>query len=689
MKILHLSPYSPIPPIFGGALRVYHILRGLAKRHEVTFVTFGSKADLEELKVNFGNIVKEIRVVEPNPAVHEHKWLGLLRAFGKRESYFFQYTASTAMQVTLDQLFQANHFDATVIEFPHMGNFRFPVNMLTVLDEHNVEYKNFFRMYKGIRSPARKLLYYREHHETYREEINVCRRVSAILTTSQDDMKVLDEQVPGKTKFVIPNGVDVSYFVPSDNETEPYSMIFTGTMDYVPNQDGMLYFLDQIFPLIKSKQPKAKIYIVGKNPPESLKRRSSSDIIITGYVDDVRPYTEKASVYVVPLRMGSGTRLKILEGLAMKKPIVTTSIGCEGIDVTNGKDVVIADNPSLFADEVVNLFTDKSKSAALGASGYKLVTNRYNWEAIASSMDEVLTNLVRDRDTTGVSGTEPLFVKGESQKSKIGKQTDGQAVKVLMYHRVVGDREHFNDYLWNISQSQFRKQLSLLKKWGYSFIDFKDYLLSQEGKINLPKKSVILTFDDGYNGVYKYALPTIKEFGAKATAFVLGDRSIKTNYWDEPTGFTGAPLLEDEKVLELAESGFEIGSHSLTHPNLTHVDKGKAWEEIARSKDSLESLLKSPVVSFAYPFGASNVEVQNMVREAGYHYGCGVYSGPPKLGQNKYNIRRISVMTGTNIFDFALKILTPYEYYQWLRWETSSKLNKSRFTVARKRISGE
>jgi len=195
--------------------------------------------------------------------------------------------------------------------------------------------------------------------------------------------------------------------------------------------------------------------------------------------------------------------------------------------------------------------------------------------------------------------------------------------------------------------------------------------------MDLPDRPVILTFDDGFDGVHDRALPIIKEFNGKATAFVLGDRSVKTNFWDEREGFPGAALMDSEKVLELAESGFEIGSHSMTHPDLTKVDSEKAWDEIVRSKEALESLVKAPLISFAYPFGACNPVLEDMVRKAGYLYGCGVYSGPPKLGQNPFNIRRIPIMSGTNLFDFALKILTPFEYYLWFRWETHMRLTKS------------
>ncbi len=683
MKILHVTPYSPVPPTFGAALRMYHILRGLAQLHEVTFVTFGTKKDLEGLRSAFGDSLDSIHVVPPNFLARRHPWLRLLAAFRRSESFYTQYTNGTEMQAVLDRLYENSHYDFTIVEFPHMGKFKFGADTISILDEHNVEYSNFERMYKNIHSPARKLLYFREHKKTYQEELKACKSVDAIFTTSINDSQILDREVPRKPKYVIPNGVDTGYFVPSKAEPEPYSMVFTGTMDYVPNQDGVLYFLDEIFPLIKQVLPQSKVYIVGKNPPKAITRRANVDTIVTGFVEDVRPYTWKASVYVVPLRMGSGTRLKILEGLAMKKPIVSTSIGCEGIEVRNGTDLVVADSPAKFAAEVVDLFLNRVRAISLGENGYELVKSRYDWSAVVSKMDDALTSLYKkkygnDRDIGSIQMKESHSIPEHHAQAQYEEQ---HTVKVLMYHRVVNDETHIDQYSWNVTVSQLRRHLELLGKWGYTCINFEDYALFQRGKLNLPKKPVIMTFDDGYDEMHRNALPIMKEFGARATAFILGDRSIKSNTWDVESGFEGATLMDDDQILEMKDAGFEIGSHSMTHPDLTRLSERRARKEIFQSKEILEDLLDSPVISFAYPFGSANSLMERLVKEAGYDYGCGVYSGPPRFAHDKYDIRRIPITRKTNAVDFALKILTPYEYYEWIRWETGRMIRGSKVTV--------
>ncbi len=678
MKILHLAPYSPVPPVFGGALRIYHLLKGLSQRHDVTFVTFGTEEDLELITRSFGDTVHDICVVPPNQFARNHSWWRMLRALGRSESLYSQFTSSSAMQDAIDLLCRENRFDVTLLEFPHMGKFDLPGNTVRVLDEHNVEYENFERMYRNVRSPARKLLYFRECRLTFREEMRVCRGADAILATSLHDTRILDRNIPDIPKFVVPNGVDLDYFAPSGDEVEPYSMVFTGTLDYLPNQDAMLHFLHHIFPLIREAQPRAKVHIVGKNPPRWLRRLASDCVNVTGYVDDVRPYTAKAAVYIVPLRMGSGTRLKILEGMAMEKAIVSTTIGCEGIDVSPGSDILIADDPASFANEVLGLFADGERARRLGAHGRDLVRRRYDWGIVISSLETVLASLMKQRAASVSHRTVVALPDRQTAPGRAAAPRKLPPIKVLMYHRIVEDSLLLHAYSWCVMQSQFRRQLLFLKRWGFTAINFEDLAGFRQGTRPLPRRPVILTFDDGYDGVFHHALPVMRESQARGTAFVLGDRTIRTNQWDEPAGFEGASLMDNEKILELRQSGFEIGSHSMSHPDLTRVKISRAWDEIVRSKDAIEELVGTPVISFAYPFGASSRDVEELVMKAGYLFGCGVYSGPPKFSLDDYNIRRIPVTKNTNIFDFAMKILTPYEYYQWLRWEAGEFLHTHR-----------
>jgi polysaccharide biosynthesis protein PslH len=395
MKILHLMPYSPVPPNFGGALRTYNILKNIITHHEVTLLLFGTAEDEKNLRREFGHGIKNIHII-PEPWQRTYKRLAQLYSTFHPHSFFHMLAVNSEMQNKLTQLLSSNDFDIVQTEFSHLGSYNLPTNAVKILDAHNVEYDNFRRMSVNDIRPIRKFHYYLEYKKLFKEEIEGLRKQDALFVTSERDKKVFEKDLPGLTKFVVPNGVDSNFFAASTESPEPFSLVFTGMMAYVPNYDGVLYFLDEIFPRILEKIPDAKIYIVGNRPPAYLTARSSNNVIITGYVDDVRPYIRRSSVYVVPLRMGSGTRLKIGEALSMRVPIVTTSIGCEGIDIRSGESAIIADDPASFADGVISLLMDPDRRKKLTNNGFELMKTNYEWSVIGKkvlSYYDLLVNL--------------------------------------------------------------------------------------------------------------------------------------------------------------------------------------------------------------------------------------------------------------------------------------------------------
>ena len=191
---------------------------------------------------------------------------------------------------------------------------------------------------------------------------------------------------------VVPNGVDTQFFSIKGGEHETQdSMVFTGSMDWRPNQDAILYFSREVWPLIKGNRPNASLWIVGRKPSAQIRAliKTNTSIHVTGMVDDVRPYIERASVYIVPLRIGGGSRLKILEALAMQKAVVSTSIGAEGLRVTDGHDIVLADNPLDLAESIIALFDDAGRRRELGKAGRSLVIDKYDWSLVAQKQQHV------------------------------------------------------------------------------------------------------------------------------------------------------------------------------------------------------------------------------------------------------------------------------------------------------------
>lgn len=395
MKILHLFPYLPSPPTFGGALRVYHILKHLSQNHEVTVGGFCENGDMKLFKEDFPNVKGQFFVKRKRV---EFRRLMQLYSIFSSHSYWYNWGQSSKLESKIRALTDKEDFDIILGEFASMGHFDLETDAIRIMDAHNIEYDNFRRMSTLDWSGIRKMFYTREYKKCYAEEVKAFKRHDAIFATSKRDGAIIKKDAPEIPQFVIPNGVDTNFFSPSGTEPEPFSMVFTGAMSYVPNHDGMFYFLDEIFPIIQKVIPEAKIYIVGSNPPATLQKYQSNAVTVTGFVDDVRPFVDQASVFVVPLKMGSGTRLKVVEALSMQKPVVSTSIGCEGIEVKDGEHLMIRDEPATFAEAVLRLFKDSKARNNLVKNGYQLVKNKYDWEVIGNSINEAFQELKSNKN---------------------------------------------------------------------------------------------------------------------------------------------------------------------------------------------------------------------------------------------------------------------------------------------------
>lgn len=386
-------PFSPVPPDFGGALRVFHLVRQVAKRHQVTVLTYGTAEDAGRIRAELG--VADVHVVPPTWAAANRR-LGQLWSTFTPHSFFQLSVASQAFQAALDRCLAETQFDVVQTEFSHLGPFELNTRALKVLDTHNVEYDNFRRMFETTAWGLKKLHYLLEYRKMKGDELAWLRAHDVVLTTSERDKQLFAKDVAVPLE-VVPNGVDSAYFAPQPGTAiEPWSMVFTGMMAYVPNHDGISWFLDEVMPRIVEKQPLAKLYVVGKSPPPHITGRASERVVVTGTVPDVRPYVNRASLYVVPLRMGGGTRLKIAESLAAGKPMITTRVGCEGIDVADGEHCLMADEPQAFADAVLSLWASPQRGEALAKAGQALVTKHYDWNVIGDRLEAIYqSSLVR------------------------------------------------------------------------------------------------------------------------------------------------------------------------------------------------------------------------------------------------------------------------------------------------------
>jgi glycosyltransferase involved in cell wall biosynthesis len=252
-------------------------------------------------------------------------------------------------------------------------------------------------MYKKTKNVFVKLMSRLAYTFGKPEEIELCKKFDAIIATTGRDYEVFRKDLPTQKMFVIQNGVDPAFLEFNRQEPEPKTMVFTGKMSFYPNNHGIIYFLEQVFPRVQQQEPSARFYVVGLNPSKELLRRASENVVVTGFVEDVRPYMARAEVYIIPLLIGGGIRGKALEAMAMKKPIVSTSIGCEGINLKHGESALFADTPEAFAAAVLRLFSDRALRVKLGQKAHENVVSGYNWKAKGEELDRVYQAVVSQR----------------------------------------------------------------------------------------------------------------------------------------------------------------------------------------------------------------------------------------------------------------------------------------------------
>ena len=264
------------------------------------------------------------------------------------------------------------------------------------LFEHNVEHLIWKRLSTLEAATWRRLLLEIEWRKLRRREAAACAGSDLTIAVSERDRHRLAELASGARIAAIPTGVDTTYFAPDGSTPLPTRLVFTGSMDWHPNEDAVLFFVEEILPRIKCDVPDVSLTVVGRHPSPRLRAVGErAGVLITGTVDDVRPFVREAAVYVVPLRAGGGTRLKIFEALALAKPVVSTSVGAEGLSLAQEREVVIADEPAAFAKAVVSLLRDPERQQALGLAGRRLVERRYSWVRVAAEFEALCEEVVR------------------------------------------------------------------------------------------------------------------------------------------------------------------------------------------------------------------------------------------------------------------------------------------------------
>jgi len=396
MRILQLTPRIPYPPDDGGKIVIFESIKRLAMRgHKITLLSF-----IPNNNVDFSYLKRycKLETVELNIS---DSYVKMLFNLFSLEAYTISKYRRRSLLIKLKKLLESEWFDIVHIDSLHMAYYgRFIKknnNLPVILREHNVESTIWERYYKGILNPLVRSYVRIQFNKVYKYESKIVEDFDRCFMITAHDKERIERMNKKVKASVTPAGVDTSYFLPMAVEKEPYSIVFVASMDWIPNIEGIIWFYNDIFPLIKRKTPQSKLYIIGKNPPYIVKRLQTHDVVITGFVDDVRKYMAISSVFIVPLKTGGGMRIKILNALAMGKPVVSTSVGCEGIEVRDGEHLYIANTAKEFAHKVIELLNDSHKCKQIGEAGMKLVREKYNWERMVELLEKQYSEVLEEK----------------------------------------------------------------------------------------------------------------------------------------------------------------------------------------------------------------------------------------------------------------------------------------------------
>ena len=403
MKILWVKAGKLWPVDTGGKIRSFNILRHLARNHKVTLLSYyGGARDIEYETEISKQLPRAQTIYTAAPEGTVAQSIDYILRLPSAAPYAVRKFTHPKVCDAVAQRLQGGSAEVAVCDFLS-ASLNFPEVSPTpvVLFQHNVESMLWRRMADTEQSLFRKMSYRIEARKMAAYETRTLQRFRHVIAVSDHDRKEMLAMAPGCTITVVPTGVDTENYRPAPSVSgSPPKIVFTGSMDWEPNIDAVEYFCRDIFPSVLREIPDAQFQIVGRNPHPRVKKLASPSVVVTGTIPSVAEYLRNATVVIVPLRIGGGTRLKIFEAMAMRKALVSTSIGAEGLDVTSGKDCLIADDSHSFAAAILSVLRDpelrrtyEDNAAALAA--------RYDWSQIAQRFADALSDAVTDTRGTG------------------------------------------------------------------------------------------------------------------------------------------------------------------------------------------------------------------------------------------------------------------------------------------------
>jgi len=396
MKITIVAQRFPYPLDRGDRLTIYHLIKHLSVRHEVSLVTFTEpyhepawNAELEPYCVKMETI----------PMRKWRCYANCITGVFSKLPLQVHYNFDPAMKVLVDQVIEETQPDLLYAHYIRMGQYVESHNKIPrVLAMQLSMTLNYERLAKNATTWVHKALYNIEHKKLLKFEADFARKFDQVMLISPRDLEAVAAQPPLTNVFFNPHGVDFDFFAPDPTvEKEANSLVFSGNMKYMPNIDAAVYFCAEILPLIRKHVPTVKVYILGTRPTaEVMELAKDPAIIVTGRVPDLREYMNRAEVAIVPMRIVAGLLNKVLEGLAMALPIVATPQANEGIKALDGTHIMIADTPEKFAMEVVQLLNDPARREQLGSAGREFIRQKWSWEAHLIELEQSFVDLAEN-----------------------------------------------------------------------------------------------------------------------------------------------------------------------------------------------------------------------------------------------------------------------------------------------------
>jgi glycosyltransferase involved in cell wall biosynthesis len=439
MRILWVKADKLLPVESGGNIRTYHVLRYLAARHELTFYSYyDGEPDPDYERELQRQLPGSIAVCTGKPELAgARRGLDYLKHLGAAAPYAVGRFADSAVQGQVTSWFREQNFDVAVCDFLDAAiNFPEHLNTPSVLFQHNVESEIWRRHSETASNPIKKLMYGVEFRKMLAYEKSAVQRFQHVIAVSENDRSLMTRWVDGDRITVVPTGVDLAEFAPdssnasasvSSNPCEPAPIVsFVGAMDWEPNVDGVEYFCGEIWPSIKSAVPDARLRIVGRNPVRRVEKWASDSIEVTGRVPSVVEHLRQSALVIVPLRIGGGTRLKIYEAMAAAKAVVSTTVGAEGLDIHDGRDIVLADDARAFSHAVVTLLRDPDLRRGYEKAAAETAA-RHDWPAIGQRFAEVLQAEAEKKSTSKDSVSPEL----PPQTARAGDSESGQSPRAV------------------------------------------------------------------------------------------------------------------------------------------------------------------------------------------------------------------------------------------------------------------